>query len=235
MQVDTEKVAEYLYKCCELLLRHGANPGYVSKYHDVNDSERRGNVLHALLDAGPFRPCLDRSLLMLLLRHGAEPDACVNGRYPLTAFCESIDQKAESLLPTIAHEGRERHGAAAQRNEPAVTSLRGDDTDDVSELPADPTVIANIRQASRLAGFMSFSALQDCENILRVSCSSRGRRSSHIGTRLVLREVEKYTRTVWSLKRFCTLVVWKSCRHHVGNVFRLPVPQGLINIVLDQL
>ena len=77
-----------------MVLRHGADASYVGKYSDAiseaEGAERRGNALHALCDATPRLGHVNSSLLLLLLRHGADADACVDGRHPLTSYFDAL-------------------------------------------------------------------------------------------------------------------------------------------------
>ena len=105
---DPGNVIKYVYKCAELLLRHGADASYVGRYCATDSNftvpdERRGNVLHALCDVMPNLGHSDNTLLLLLLRHGADPYCCVEGRYPLTAYFDSFVRRANSgfTAPTV--------------------------------------------------------------------------------------------------------------------------------------
>ncbi|XP_076466449.1 uncharacterized protein LOC143297825 [Babylonia areolata] len=223
---DAEHVRKYVYKCCELLLRHGADPSYVGKYPDVHSEgvEREGSALHMLCDVTPRLGRVDGSLLLLLLRHGADPDACVDGRYPLMAYldaaCPAPPSPSPPDRPTLRDTSPPRRSVAGgQRSE----------EESVSELAAD------VRRMCRMVGFMSHTAQHHCATLLRsrlVAPPGQQRPWSE-GLKVALREVEKYTTCVPSLRRCCAVCVWCQCRRHVGNLYKLPIPMPLVNVVMD--
>nr|KAG5711117.1 hypothetical protein BaRGS_004761 [Batillaria attramentaria] len=213
---DRESVPKYVYKCCELLLRHGADASYVGKYSDTRDVTRRGNALHALADAASHIGRIDRTILLLLMRHGADPDECADGRYPLTAFCDDINDPT----PTSPRRQRQReeledHDDGTGGTE-ARTGTRTETVTPAARPPAqrrisssvDSDFVIDVKRMCRIIGFMSHRAQVDCEKILRKklhSVTARAGSSSEsngvTGLRVVVKELEEHTQTVKSLKR----------------------------------
>lgn len=204
---DKENVSMYMYKCCELLLRHGADPSYISKYRNHYDVVRRGNVLHAFADAAAALNHVDRACLLLLLRHGARADIPVDGMYPLTLYCEAITKTEPSS------QNRRQHSSTV-------------------DVAADVEVAIHVRRMARMLGFMPHEAHVACERIIRAKVRLG---YSNPCWKVALREVEKFTLEVSCLQRVCALEVWKSCRYHVGNVYKLPIPNALISVLMNQL
>ena len=261
--MDAEFVTRYVYKCSEMVLRHGADASYVGRYRDSRSDEetgKRGSVLHALCEASPHLGRVDNSLLLLLLRHGADPDACVDGRYPLTSYFDALCRRSGNEDATTTTTRRESESPSSQVAETQNRSTQNSAASQsrhsqqlgvtfsvasVSNAPDAAAVTTNadselgvtdVRRMCRMLGFMSLSAQSRCSEILRSRLTSR-RPSSDVsaGLRRGLREIEKYTLAVPSLHRSCSLVVWRHCRRHVGNVYKLPVPMRLINAILDSL
>ncbi|KAK7107323.1 hypothetical protein V1264_015268 [Littorina saxatilis] len=242
---DAEHVIKYVYKCSELLLRHGADASYVGKYRDASgeERERRGNVLHVLCDAAPHLGRMDNTLLLLLLRHGADPDACVDGRFPLTSYLDAMFGGFEAL----ESDSHEKQVSPAVRSPRSVGSpalqRRGNSTSTLTNRPAaddvsdDAELITDVRRMCRMLGFMSLKNQNICANIVRARLTSQAGESTDVnrGLKRALEEMEKYTLTAPSLRRCCAMLVWRHCRRHVGNVYALPVPKPLINVVMNNL
>ena len=231
---DPEHVVKYIYKCSELLLRHGADPSYVGHYIDahVDGKVRHGNVLHTLCESAPCLGRVDSSLLLLLLRHGANPDASVDGQYPLISYIDAISPQLKEN-PSIT-------GSQASPQQQTTTQAASSTAREVShtvDSSTDSDLFIDVRRMCRMVGFMSLSAQQDCLEILktRLLSHSSAASSAAIALRMAVRELESYTQQVSSLRRCCAGVVWRCCRRHVGNVYKLPVPMPLINVVMDHL
>ena len=204
-------------------------------------------MLHALCDAAPRLGPVNSSLLLLLLRHGADPDACVDGRYPLTSYfdalCRGSQNHAQESTAETRQERTERqndstHNVASnsQRRRVSFPVAMSSTSDDVNA----SELVIDVRRMCRMLGFMSLPSQYICAKTLQSTLTSETRPqplSSDVtaGLRRALKEVEKYTLAVPSLRRSCSLVVWRHCRRHVGNVYKLPLPMPLINVVMDSL
>ncbi|PVD28832.1 hypothetical protein C0Q70_11427 [Pomacea canaliculata] len=137
------------------------------------------------------------SLSALLLRHGARADIPVDGMYPLTLYCEAITKTEPSS------QNRRQHSSTV-------------------DVAADVEVAIHVRRMARMLGFMPHEAHVACERIIRAKVRMG---YSNPCWKVALREVEKFTLEVSCLQRVCALEVWKSCRYHVGNVYKAPHPQ----------
>ena len=344
---DPGNVIKYVYKCAELLLRHGADASYVGRYCATDSNftvpdERRGNVLHALCDVMPSLGQSDNTLLLLLLRHGADPDCYVEGRYPLTAYFDSFVRRANSgfTAPTVEsqtenyrvlqhnqdgpssrdtnrsnsnndqslqnsvnktsqssrktslltnpseesnsiHDNNAGQGQSSRQNTSTTNNLndrrRDNNVNTSSNIntsnylntnrsnnhtgspntvehqhmqqrrariaatinAADEALFKDsvtITRLCRMVGFMSRQPQLDVARDIRhrlhtQELSGMSRAALSKG----LREIEKYTLTVPTLCRCCSIVAWRSCRRHVGNVYKLPIPKPLINVIIDSL
>lgn len=262
-----------------MVLRHGADASYVGKYSDAiseaEGAERRGNALHALCDATPRLGHVNSSLLLLLLRHGADADACVDGRHPLTSYFDALcrgrgGSQNDALEESAAAERTRRQESAETRSggsssqNAALSAAHASDqprrsvsfpaaaaTSGASDDVSASELITDVRRMCRVLGFMSLSSQRLCAKALQARLTSLSSSSPPqtqwpparppfpdgvtAGLRHALREVEKYTLVVPSLRRSCAAVVWRHCRRHVGNVYKLPVPMPLINDVMDSL
>ncbi|KAL8606784.1 hypothetical protein ACOMHN_049613 [Nucella lapillus] len=239
---DAEHVRKYTYKCCELLLRHGADPSYVGKYHDFHTDtvKRQGNALHALCDITPHLGRVDSSLLLLLLRHGANPDAFIDDRCPLISYMDAVYPRPDATHPQHSSETSRqsmvRDTSPSPRQSVSVQTDRGNRLDENSS-----DFAVDIRRMCRMVGFMSPGAQRKCAQILhsRLAAPSAQQSSStsseSVGLSLALREVEKYTTRVPSLQRCCAITVWCHCRRHAANLYRLPIPPPLVNTVMDHV
>jgi hypothetical protein len=98
----------------------------------------------------------------------------------------------------------------------------------------------NMRRMCRIASFMSRASQIRCSSDVRRRLADSRKTpslSSSVtsGLRKALEELENHTLSVPSMRRSCSIVIWRACRRHIGNVYKLPAPNPLINIVIDQL
>ncbi|CAL1528927.1 unnamed protein product [Lymnaea stagnalis] len=48
----------------------------------------------------------------------------------------------------------------------------------------------------------------------------------------IIHAFEKASKEPWLLQCCCSQVIWKACRQHMGNVYTLPIPGRLRDIIL---
>ena len=224
----TDHVDEYCYKCIELLLRHGADLGYLGKFKPYLDTSlfppfyyHSGTVLHSLFSSRSVS-FINYPILRLILHYGVDADSegswCLPGLNLNAVY--AINILPFSLWTSLIFDKTIRNS----QEKPSLTK---------TDLKYFLYVMKFMSQSSLVLAYAEFtSGLASMKKYVEVKGDVELSQENPVLDKM-LREYEAATRVPWSLQRCCSHQVWVSCRHHMGNVYSLNIPGPLRKVILS--
>lgn len=229
----TDHVDNYCYKCIELLLRHGADLGYLGKFRPCLDQAffppgfyHSGTVLHSLMSSRSVS-YINYPILRLILHYGV--DANTKGSYRLPVLGLNIVY-AINVLPFSMWIVLLLDQAQETTHKKLLLSK--------TDLKHFLYVMKFMSQPELVLAYREFNS------VLAVT-RKHVEEHSHTGWLLnelsdlhpvqaqMLQEFEAATRVPWSLQKCCSYTVWVACRHHLGNIYSLDIPNPLRRVILN--
>ncbi|RUS73196.1 hypothetical protein EGW08_019042 [Elysia chlorotica] len=233
----TDNVDDYCYKCIELLLRHGADLGYLGNFKPYLDSSvflpryyHSGTVLHSLLSSRSVS-FINYPILRLILLHGADADSI--GSWCLPAIPLKVIY-AINILPFSLWSNvffGNKPTPRGSQDEPSLSKTDLKNFLFVLKFMSQPTLVLAysefISNLTTLKMYAETNIESDAVWLLK--------EISHENpvVEKMLQEYEAATREPWSLQRCCSHRVWVSCRHHMGNIYSLDIPGPLRKVILS--
>ena len=228
----TDHVDNYCYKCIELLLRHGADLGYLGKFRPCLDASlfpsfwyHRGTVLHSLLSTRSVS-FINYPVLRLILRYGVDADSKGSYCLPLLHlnFVYAINLLPVSLWGTLLLD----QNPGSSQGKPFLSRTDLKHFLYTMKFMSQPSLVLAFKELlSGVAALKKHVGMEGGPDWLLKELSDENPVLAEM-----LQEYEAATRAPWSLQRCCSHTVWVACRHHMGNVYCLDIPGPLRKVIL---
>ncbi|GFN93584.1 ankyrin-1-like [Plakobranchus ocellatus] len=228
-----DPVDNFCYKCIELLLRHGADLSYLGRFQPYLETSVfppntycTGSVLHSLMSMRSVT-FINYPILRLILHYGVDADICGSCLIPVISlkisyainvlpFClwslYLVDQSARNL---------QKNAFISKTDVKHVLY--------VMRFMSQPALVLAYREfVSGVTFLQKHAEVNDGATSLLNELSD----DNPVLTKL-LQEYEAMTRVPWSLQKCCSHRVWVACRHHMGNIYSLPIPGPLRKVILS--
>ncbi|GFR65038.1 hypothetical protein ElyMa_001938100 [Elysia marginata] len=228
----TDHVDNYCYKCIELLLRHGADLGYLGKFRPCLESlllppnyYHSGTVLHSLLSTRSVS-FINYPILRLILHYGVDADTKGSCCLPLPSIKVVY---AINVLPLSLWGVLILGQVQVSHNQLSLSKVDLKHFLYIMKFMSQrDLVLAHKEFISAVAAMKSYVEAEDQKDWLNTELSEANPVMAEM-----LRGYEAATQVPWSLQRCCSHRVWVACRHHMGNIYSLDIPNPLRRVILS--
>jgi len=215
---------QYAYKAIELLLRHGADLSLFGKFNErgyYDDSlekpHHEGTALHVALSTRN-RSFISYPLIRLLLRYGIEADR--KGKWVSSKLDYTVSFAINILPCTIC-----TLSPSQFIDNPKLQKLSDNDFKILRY------IMRFMSLSSLIGAYKEYVDMNEKLKALSQSDETISLLDDKIND-AIEKAFEEHIKAPWKLQKMCSRIIWKACKMHMGNLFDLPIPNPLRNVIL---